>query len=137
MSIDDDIAKLEAKEKLAKSEAAASATMNRIAAQGAATQTGLLLVKLDKKQWALPWAHFGGAEYFPAEPGVEGAALERIEMVFLHQAVTLHGRNLAALMRPIKELRLDSVPELPVRYLETDAVRNGEAAVTRIDVVPR
>ena len=136
MSLDDELDKLEAKVKLASGEAAASAAMNRIAAEGPA-QAGLLLVKTDKKQWVLPWAHFGGAEYFPAEPGVEGAELERIEIIFLHKLVTLHGRNLAALMRPIKELRLDSVPELPLRYLETDAVAKGETAVTRIEVAPR
>jgi len=133
-TLDDELAELEAKEKPSTGEASASAVMNRVAAHGT-VQAGLLLVKRDKKQWALPWAHFGGAEYFPAEAGVADAELERIEITFLHKLVTLQGRNLAALMRPIKELRLDSVLELPVRYLEAESVHKGETAVTRIDVV--
>jgi len=102
-----------------------------ISIKSTASISGLLLVKMNRKLYSLAWTQYAGAEYFPAEDGT----LERIEMRFLHQAVTLHGCNLAALMEDITEMHVARVPELPERYLETDYVRDmGEAIVTRIDV---
>ena len=99
---------------------------------------GLLLVKLNKKQYALSWAHFTNAEYFPAAPGSDETADDRIEMEFTSRLVTLHGRNLGKLMENIMEHRISRVPESPDRYLMTDHVRVMRGAmVMRIEVTKR
>ena len=99
---------------------------------------GLLLVKLNKKQYALSWAHFTNAEYFPAASDGDETADDRIEMEFTSRLVTLHGRNLGALMENIMEHRISRVPESPDRYLMTDHVRVMRGAmVMRIEVTKR
>ena len=98
--------------------------------------SGLLLVKLNTKQYALSWAQFSSAELFLAASGDDGAVDDRIELKFSRHTVTLHGRNLGKLMENITKRRIFRVSESPERYLMTDFVRNmnGEI-VTRIDVV--
>jgi len=99
---------------------------------------GLLLVKMNREHYALSWAHFANAKYFPTAPGDEGTADDRIEMEFSSLVVTLYGRNLGKLMDSISEHRISYVPESAERYLMTDHVRNLERPiVTRIDVEKR
>jgi len=103
-----------------------------------ASTSGLLLVKMKNKRYALSWAYFSNAEYFAAAPGDEGATDERIEMEFLHRLVTLHGRNLEKVMDDITQLRVACVPESAERYLTSKYVRDMDGPiVTRIDVKSR
>ena len=105
---------------------------------------GVLLFKINKQQCGLSWSYFMEANYHPAEPHTENADtgnreqnVERIELRYLHKTVTLYGRNLAALMRPIIEMRLDSVPEVPERFLEMEPEEeDGEPVVIRIEAQP-
>ena len=112
--------------------------MEEITIQSTPAIAGLLLVKMDNMHYSLPWAQYAGAKYFPAAPGDEGAQSERIEIKFVHQLVTLHGRNLDRLMEDIAEKHVARVPELDERFLETKYVRYmGGPIVTRIDVTTR
>ena len=103
-----------------------------------ASTSGLLLVKMHNKQYALSWAYFSSAEYFAATSGDDGTTDERIEMEFLHRRVTLHGRNLEKLMDGITQMSIARVHESPERYLATEYVRDmGGEIVTRIDIEKR
>ena len=85
---------------------------------------GLIIRKLNKELWVLPWAYFLGARYLskapPANTPQQDSELERILLTFAHQLVTVTGRNLEVLMDMIALLQLDVLRELPKEFLETE-----------------
>jgi len=112
--------------------------MEDITVQSTAPLSGLVLVKMNHEENALPWSHYAGAKYFPAAPGDEGPQAERIEIKFAHQLVTLHGRNLDRLITDVAERHVARIPECPEHFMETKFVRYmGGPIVTRIEVASR